>query len=392
MSFRWSVDMREAARLTRRGRLGEALVKLRSGLAQGRRKLADEEPRANPTPADPRWQGPGTGRAGSLASSLPSGLGPAGGRWPAPFSLGDGQAAFMRKRADVVVPAGAKFESGLFSSLMGQLAYRLYVPSTYRQKPMPLVVMLHGCTQSPEDFALGTGMNDVAEEQGLLVVYPEQSKAANTTKCWNWFRPEDQSREVGEPALIAGMIRQIMSTHAVDGERVYVAGLSAGGAAAAIMGAAYPDLFAAVGVHSGLPCRAARDLPSALAVMRHGGPRGEGGRATIPLPTIVFHGDQDKTVHPSNGNSILDQAGRATRSPIFEAQGSSPGGMNYTRLVLGDDAGRPVLEQWRLHGAGHAWSGGSANGSYTDPRGPDASREMVRFFAGHRKNAKTGGR
>jgi poly(hydroxyalkanoate) depolymerase family esterase len=238
--------------------------------------------------------------------------------------------------------------------------------------------MLHGCKQSPDDFAAGTRMNELAEEQTFLVAYPEQSTSANPSKCWNWFKAIDQERGQGEPSLIAGITRQIMSELEVDSTRVAIAGLSAGGAAAAIMGATYPDLFEAVGVHSGLACGSATDLPSAFAAMR------AGGRQDLPrqsgIRTIVFHGDRDLTVHSVNGDQVIAQSKSTIGLQISVCHGQSPGGARYSRAVHIDKSGNEVLEQWVVHGLGHAWSGGSPAGSYTDARGPDASREMVRFF------------
>ena len=249
----------------------------------------------------------------------------------------------------------------------------------YCGEPLPLVVMLHGCTQSPDDFAAGTRMNELAEEQSFLVAYPAQSPSANSSKCWNWFNADDQLRDTGEPSLIAGITRQIIDEFAVNPTRVYIAGLSAGGAAAAIMGSAYPDLYAAICVHSGLACGAAKDLPSAFSAMRQGGsPPPE--RHARPLPTIVFHGDRDNTVSPLNGDQVIAQSKAGMKLHQTISRGQSAGGISYTRTVQSDGSGSPVLEQWVLHGAGHAWSGGSPAGSYTDPRGPDASREMLRFF------------
>jgi poly(hydroxyalkanoate) depolymerase family esterase len=224
-------------------------------------------------------------------------------------------------------------------------------------------------------------MNSLAEEKLFIVAYPAQSSAANPSHCWNWFNAPDQQRDGGEASLIAGITRQIMRDVAVDPARVYVAGLSAGGAAAAIMGSAYPDLYAAIGVHSGLACGAAKDMPSAFAAMRQGGQITQrGGR---PMPTIVFHGDRDATVSPVNGDQVIAQSKATADLAPAVSRGQSAGGVDYTRTVQTDANGRPVLEQWVLHGAGHAWSGGNAAGSYTDPRGPDASREMVRFFLQH---------
>jgi poly(hydroxyalkanoate) depolymerase family esterase len=284
-----------------------------------------------------------------------------------------------------IVPEGARFIEGEYGNAAGSRAYRLFIPSRYQGQPLPLVVMLHGCTQSPDDFAAGTRMNFIAEEQTCLVVYPAQRGEANQAKCWNWFRSGDQQRGGGEPSLIAGITRQIMRDYSVDTRRVYVGGLSAGAAAAAIMGATYNDLYAAIGVHSGLACGAAIDLPSAFAAMRQGGGSNAGViSAHAPaVPTIVFHGDRDTTVHPNNGAQILEQSTRKTNTQKKVHRGQVPGGHAYTRTVHRDAGGHGIFEHWNIHGAGHAWSGGSPAGSYTDPRGPDATKEMLRFFLEH---------
>jgi poly(hydroxyalkanoate) depolymerase family esterase len=282
-----------------------------------------------------------------------------------------------------ILPEGTRFIAGTFSNVAGSRTYKLFIPSRTQGQQLPLVVMLHGCTQSPEDFAAGTRMNFLAEEQNCFVVYPEQPSGANHSKCWNWFRTGDQQRGGGEPSLIAGITRQIMRDHSIDPKRVYVAGLSAGGAAAAIMAATYPDLYAAVGIHSGLACGAARDLPSAFVAMRHGsGPEAMAGGAS-PMPTIVFHGDRDTTVHPNNADRILDQSAKAPSPTTKVLRGQVTDGHAYSRTILTDAGGRAVSEHWNVHGAGHAWSGGSPAGSYTDPRGPDATREVLRFFLEH---------
>jgi poly(hydroxyalkanoate) depolymerase family esterase len=292
-----------------------------------------------------------------------------------------------------VVPDGGQFVTGLYSNRTGSRTYKLYVPSGYCGQALPLVTMLHGCTQSPDDFAAGTRMNALAEEHTCLVAYPAQAASANASKCWNWFNPDHQQRGRGEPSLIAGITRQVMRDYSVDPQRVYVAGLSAGAAAAVIMGITYPDLYAAIGAHSGLACGTASDLHSAFAVMRQGeavavlrsgGASGDGGyRRTVP--TIVFHGDQDKTVHPRNGDQIIAQARAATIVDLRTSvqHGRVPGGHAYSRTLHAEASGRTVLEQWVIHGAGHGWSGGSPAGSYTDPRGPEAAREMLRFFLDH---------
>jgi poly(hydroxyalkanoate) depolymerase family esterase len=279
-----------------------------------------------------------------------------------------------------IVPEGTKFIDGSYSNKAGSRTYKLFVPSGYHGQPLPLIVMLHGCTQSPDDFAAGTRMNFIAEEQNCLVVYPAQRSDANPSKCWNWFRAADQRRAEGEPSLIAGITRQIMQDYSADPKRVFVAGLSAGGAAAAIMGATYSDLYAAVGIHSGLACGAATDMPSAFAAMRQGGRASRQAVSAGPtVPAIIFHGDRDTTVHPDNGVQAVEQAIGTTRTLKKVHRGQIPGGHGYTRTTHADGE-REILEYWNIHGAGHAWSGGSPAGSYTDPDGPDATKEMLRFF------------
>lgn len=262
----------------------------------------------------------------------------------------------------------------------GQRDYLLFVPPGAATTPRPLVVMLHGCTQTAQDFAAGTRMHELAEAVGACVLYPEQSRKHNAQGCWNWFKHNHQQRGRGEPALLAGMVQQVAARHGIDRERIYVAGLSAGGAMAAILGQCYPDLFAAVGVHSGLAAGAARDLPSALAAMQQGAPGSSTGAE--PVPTIVFHGDRDATVHPANAAHVLAGAGHAgAGEPLrVAASGRRPGCRRIHRAA----DGRIVAESWLIEGAGHAWAGGSTAGSHTDPQGPDASAEMIRFFMQHR--------
>lgn len=277
-----------------------------------------------------------------------------------------------------------QFVTREFTNQAGTRLYKLYIPAGRARAPRPLIVMLHGCRQTPDDFAAGTRMNELADEYNLLIAYPAQSAAANPSRCWNWFKPEDQVRGSGEPGLIAGIIGQIAEEHTLDRARIYVAGLSAGGAQAAILAAAYPDLFAAVCVHSGLACGAAHDLASALAAMHQGGTAAPEGRAQA-IPTIVFHGDQDSTVNPRNGDQVMVQAGRNAGLWTSTERAHPAGSLPYTHTTQTDASGRVVHEQWLIHGLNHAWSGGSEAGSFTDPRGPDASREMVRFFLEHPK-------
>ncbi len=383
-------DMIEATRLTRTGRLAQAMELIQRTLRGS--PVADPAPDrsqrtidlapdsvevADPAPSE---RSPHAHLPEALRSFL-DGLGQPG--------AGPDLGGLLKPRpAAEPLPEGARFLTGSYGNAAGTRSYRLYVPGNHRGRALPLLVMLHGCTQSPDDFAAGTGMNRLAEEHGLLVLYPAQDNAANPQRCWNWFNPEDQERDRGEPSLIAGMTREVMREHAVDPARVYVAGLSAGGAAAANLAATYPDLYAAAGIHSGLPAGAAGDLPSAFAAMRQGAAPSSRPAGRKLVPTIVFHGDQDSTVSPHNGDRIIAQA-RATAEGLQATaavqRGEAPGGRAYSRRLHADAAGRVLLEQWVIHGAGHAWAGGSPAGSYTDPQGPDASREMIRFFLEHQQ-------
>jgi poly(hydroxyalkanoate) depolymerase family esterase len=422
MNDRMTREMFEATRLTRAGRLNEAAALLQRILqnpaaaetptvnpgdaAEGRSShiidlvpetidISDPQPsrqsfQAHAPRPEPTFRKSGEDKTQShLPEALRSFLDQVNG---AGF---EGLAGDLLKRspkhAPEPIPDGAQFLTLNYSNSAGNRAYKLYIPSTYRSgQASPLVVMLHGCTQSPDDFAAGTRMNALAEEQACLVAYPAQAQSANVSKCWNWFNPNDQQREQGEPSLIAGITRQIMQDYAVDPRRVYVAGLSAGGAAAAIMAATYPDLYAAVGVHSGLACGAAKDMPSAFTAMAQGSPvtapqtGGGSGRRRI-VPTIVFHGNKDTTVHPRNGDQVIAQSGESATVGLRTRteQGQAPGGRSYRRTLHTHVDGKAVLEHWVIEGAGHAWAGGSPAGSYTDPRGPDASREMLRFFLDH---------
>ncbi len=287
-----------------------------------------------------------------------------------------------------------QWRDGSVSHQGRQLHYKLYLPPRPAgdHTPPPLLLMLHGCTQDPDDFAAGTRMNALAREAGMLVLYPAQTQHANSHRCWNWFKTQHQQRDRGEPALLAALTRQVMAEHGVDASRVYVAGLSAGGAMADILGRTYPDLFAAVGVHSGLPLGAAADLPSALGAMRSGAPAAPNANAGA-RPVIVFHGDADATVHPANGNAVAEAARAALgRPPAETVSGSAPGGQRFTHTVYRGADGRSTVEHWQLHGTGHAWSGGSPAGSYTAPGGVDASAEMLRFFGAHRLAPSAGQR
>jgi|GEM_PF-329093 len=315
--------------------------------------------------ADCGTAAPGTASPLSGLSASLSGL---GASLP---GLGASLPGMTRPVADLPLPAGARFERRSHAGPEGGRDYRLYVPSCGAEQVRGLIVMLHGCTQTPEDFASGTGMNAVAEAENLAVAWPEQTRAANMQSCWNWFEAGHQTAAQGEPAILAALTRALCDEFDVAPGRCFVAGLSAGGAMAAILGETHPDLFGAIGVHSGLPAGAARDMVSAFSAMR-----GQGaGRAAAPTGPRLFviHGDADRTVDVSNAHRFMGEA-------HGEAAPSDAKGRAARRQLYRDASGRVRAECWIVAGGGHAWSGGSPSGSYTDPQGPDASREMVRFF------------
>jgi poly(hydroxyalkanoate) depolymerase family esterase len=370
--------MRRAALLTRGGDVARATRVIRNALAGGTDAPAPEtarpdavpspsqrpdlrlvkpsievpaEPAPNPIPGEakrrerlPRMRKPldevlrrlreGNLRAG-LAGSLP----------------GMSMPRTMRVTSPPSMPDGAQFVSRSFACAAGARAYRLYIPSCAAERPRGLIVMLHGCKQNPDDFATGTNMNAVAETHGLLVAYPHQPASANGASCWNWFNPAHQARGAGEPAIIAGITREIMSEFSLDRNQVFVAGLSAGGAMAVVMGETYPDLYAAIGTHSGLPYKSANDVISAFAAMRGeiGLPTSAHLRSTLDaeflVRTIVFQGSADPTVNPANAGRILDAAGRQL-GPAKSEAGHSPSGRAYTRSVYPGPDGAPAAEFW----------------------------------------------
>jgi poly(hydroxyalkanoate) depolymerase family esterase len=352
--------MRQITKLTRAQKLMEATRLVQSTL-RGRglppQEVNPEQPQIHDKPA--RFRRP-LGEVVNILRRAKQGL----------------EVPLPKRKKTIVVPEGAHFLSCSYQCPAGERDYRLYIPSNRGQSQRPLIVMLHGCKQDPVDFAIGTQMNVIAEERGLFVLYPGQPAQANPMACWNWFNPKDQVRDSGEPSILAGMTRQIMSQHNIDPQRVFVAGLSAGGAMAAILGASYPDVYRGIGVHSGLPYRVATDVVSAFAAMRGEKKANRNTLSTPRIPTIVFHGDADPTVHPSNADRII--ASQSQAGDTTEAESASD--QTYTRKVTRDRKGKAWSEQWIIHKGKHAWSGGNLEGSFTEPHGPNASREMVRFF------------
>ena len=402
--------MAEATRLTRQGRLAEATALLKGGRAGPTGMTATfpppraAKPSTFPAPlTEPApWRIPRS-IPGSSPGAIPPKSAPIG-RADRP-KLRERLRALARAAATTYAPApGAPtpgdYAPGAYSAVVriptaptqgsttltyanaaGQRTYRLFVPTGYSGEPVPLVVMLHGGTQSTEDFAAGTGMDALAERETFLVAYPEQCRSANPMKYWNWFSTADQRRDAGEPSLIAGITAEVMDAYTVDPDRVWIVGFSAGAAMSATMAATYPDVYAAAGVHSGLAHGAAHDVGSAFAAMKNGGQPEPLSRPGAPL--IVFHGDRDPTVDHVNVDRLVHQGvggqgvggqrvggqglGAASPGDSTVTHGQKAGGRAFTRTVHRGPDGGTRVESWTVHGAGHAWSGGSAQGSYTDP-------------------------
>jgi poly(hydroxyalkanoate) depolymerase family esterase len=402
MKIDFGAAMRQALELTRNQNLMEATRVIQRALSGSEIAPSENEPSKEPRTSalilapPPKTSGtseaepaPKVANAGGTATVRPSARPrrPLGEvvkllRHAKPLGLRALPLPGLKKTPPVAAPEGARYLARRFACPAGTRDYKVYVPSGAEGRALPLIVMLHGCSQNPDDFAVGTGMNRLAEERGVIVAYPGQPSSANPSTCWNWFDPAHQDRDQGEPAILAGITRAMMAEFSVDPARVFVAGLSAGGAMAATLSATYPELYAAAGVHSGLPHGAAADLPSAFAAMSGGAkPSTQRKRAKVAVRTIVFHGANDRTVAPANAEAILADVRAGLSEPAQELmQDGAAGGRAYTRTLVTDGRGVPHAESWTVQGLGHAWSGGNREGSFADPHGPDASREMLRFF------------
>jgi len=385
-------DMNQALSLTKAGRLAEAtaLIQRTLGSSSARSPFGlESQPSrvsAVPEPAsltDTQRPNPLGATAKALQRSLGSSFG--GPRGLQLSAQSPDMLPRQRPRSDSL--GEGTLLDRMYQNDSGARRYKIYVPPDSKQHA-PVIVMLHGGTQPVLDYAAGTGMNQLADLHHFLVVYPEQDARANPMRYWNWFRPQDQHSGRGEPSLIAGITQEVIRDYDADPDRVFIAGFSAGAAMATVMAATYPQLYAAAGVHSGLPYGAAHDVPSAFALMRGGGPTSRRDPA-LRIPLIIFHGDHDEIVNVVNATNIRQQRlgtdGALTAiDGVRVTHGQVPGGHGYTQTTY-SGAADVLLEQWIVHGAGHAWFGGTAGCSYTDPQGPAASAEMVRFFAERRR-------
>ncbi|WP_313917512.1 PHB depolymerase family esterase [Tahibacter sp.] len=383
----FSEAMREALRLTRAGALRDATRVIRDSLRGPQAPTTTHEGTFVPASRDAHAARSASGASRPLALDPP----------PVSRSTTPEPGA-----AEAVAPrpvSPGRFVSGAYSNAAGTRAYQLWVPGMdtgVAASARPLIVMLHGCTQDADDFARGTRMNEYADRHGCYVLYPIQDGVANPQRCWRWFETANQARGRGEPSILAGMTTQLAGEYGVDPARIYVAGLSAGAAMAMVLGETYPDVFAALAIHSGLPLGAARDVPSAFAAMAgRSKPHARTNAAqhsTRPVPGIVIHGDADRMVAPGNGDAVV----RQLRERYEHSAGSalvlrSTTEPTHARSGFHTADGRLVIEQWSVRNGGHAWAGGASAGSYTDPAGPDASARIVEFFLTHSLTPARGG-
>lgn len=272
------------------------------------------------------------------------------------------------------------------------MEHRLFVPETTGASP-PLVVMLHGCTQDAHDVAVGTRFDEWAERLGFLVLYPEQQPEEHPQRCWRWFEAEHQRRGRGEPAALMALLEQVERERGVEPGRTYLAGLSAGAGMAVVLAALHPGRFAAIAAHSGVPYGAAEGEGKAEAVLAGAGPSAtelsRRLREAVPTgaslpPLLAIHGTADQLVSPENTRRLVSTWLAASRDgspePDREVRGGEEGdGYPYLRRRWGG-TGRDRVEAWLVDGLGHAWSGGSPEGTWTDPQGPDATRVVLDFF------------
>ncbi len=292
-----------------------------------------------------------------------------------------------------------------YTGTAGTRLYDVYVPGGARRGRMPMVLLLHGCRQTGTDFGRDSGFAELADTAGFVLVMPRQEVQHQLQRCWRWYDAEHQQRDEGEPAILRGIVDDVplvLPGGRIDRRRVFVAGLSAGGAMALILATTYPDVFAAAGVHSATAYRSATRGVNALGAMAARGAGPDSGAAGRMAPVVLLHGTDDAIVRPPNADRIVDQwlasrrgavngPGRAAVRPLASTKALVVGGRRCLRTRWYTVGGRRVLEYWRVDGLGHAWSGGSARAAFIDRAGPSAAQVMWTFFGKHRGSAARGG-
>lgn len=365
MTTQKPLNMAEITRLMRAGQLSEATQAIQANLGGASLPTASLPTGGLPTGGPPDGAAmpatKGAGFAGGLMDALRKG-GLAGGTTAPPLTL----------------PDGASWTSRTHQAAGETRDLRLYVPASLAdgQAPAGLLLLLHGCTQDPDDFARGTGIFEAAEQNRIIVVAPEQSARSNMNRCWNWFETRHGARDSGEAAFLTDLTRTIAHEFAVPPDLRFAAGLSAGGAMAVTLGSVFADDFGAVACHSGLPNGAAGDMSGAFQAMSQGGSDSAAG---VGCRLFVLHGSTDTTVSPRNADAVVRQALRR-QTGLVQRRADSRMADRAVRITrYRDTEGALRVQEWRINGLGHAWSGGAAEGSHTAP-GPSATQAMMAFF------------
>ncbi|CAN5216054.1 PHB depolymerase family esterase [soil metagenome] len=342
-------------------------------------KSATTSPRAKPRVASPpgtvRLSKPRVGRALAPASLQPPGL------W----------SRFYQSASSTDHRASPR-----------RMEYWLYIPDGVKKDLMPLVVMLHGCEQSASQFAQGTRMNQLAAKKGFAVLYPQQSRKENASRCWNWYDKTNQDGG-GEASMIVGVVQKVREKFPIDASRIYIGGMSAGAAMANIIALRHPQLIAAVGLHSGAVFGEAQSALGAIAVMQHGSRNANfgtlhaalgGAGAQQKIPAILIHGERDFVVrsvnmaHAAKQFRVLNQLSGESDEPVISEHprvATASQSRNAYKTFDYFDGRKLIVRVCEIAQLDHAWSGGDCSLRFNACEGPDASLMMWNFFALHRR-------